>query len=76
MKISDLRCGSELLCLIKINIVCCVGSRVATVNRNIGYPWFRTHGSSFPDFGSVQVCIFLIINVVKTDIRSGNSYKI
>ena len=31
-------------------------------------------GSSFPDFGSVQVCIFLTINVVKTDILTGKSY--
>ena len=37
--------------------------------------WFG-FGSSFPDYGSVQVCIFLTINVVKTDILSGKSYKI
>ena len=51
-------------------------TRASMGNRNIGYMLFRTHGSSFPDFGSVQVCIFLTINVVKTDILSGKSYKI
>ena len=52
--------------------------RAATVNRNIGYPRFRTHGSvSVRLFQiSVQVCIFLTINVVKTDILTGKSYKI
>ena len=54
--------------------------RAATVNRNIGYPLFRTHGS-------VSVCLFQIsvrfrfvffftVNIVKTDILTGKSYKI
>ena len=38
-------------------------SRAATVNSR-----FRTHGS-------VQVCIFSTINVDKTDILTGKSYK-
>ena len=34
-------------------------------------------GSSFPDFGLVQVCdFFFTVNAVKTDILIGKSYKI
>ena len=45
-------------------------ARTAAVNRNIGYPRFRFQnsrfgfGSSSPDFGSVQVCIFFTINAL------------
>ena len=55
-------------------------SRAATVNRNIGYPRFRTHGLVSVRFFQISVrfrfVIFFTINVVKTDILTGNSYKI
>ena len=57
-----------------------VTSRAATVNRNIGHPRFRTHGSVSVRLFQISVrfrfVFFLTINVVKTDILSGKSYKI
>ena len=54
--------------------------RAATVNRNIGYPRFRTHGSVSVRLFQISVrfrfVFFLTINVVKTDILTGKFYKI
>ena len=54
--------------------------RATTVNRNIGYPRFRTHGSVSVRLFQISVrfrfAFFLTINVVKTDILTGESYKI
>ena len=55
-------------------------NRAATVNLNIGYPWFRTHGSVSVPLFQISVrfrfVFFLNINVVKTEILTGKSYKI
>ena len=54
--------------------------RAATVNRNIAYPRFRTHGSVRVRLFQISVrswiVFFLTINVVKTDILAKKSYKI
>ena len=55
----------------------CVMYRAATVNRNIGYPRFRTHGSVSVRLFQISVqVVFLNYFFVKTDILSGKSYKI
>ena len=55
-------------------------TRAATVNRTIGYPQFRTHDSVAVRLFQISVrfrfVFFLTINVVKTDILTGKSYKI
>ena len=50
--------------------------RLTEISVNSGSDSWFGFGSTFPDFGSVQVCTFLTINVVKTDILTGKSYKI
>ena len=46
----------------KFRLLAVLGDMVSSVNRNIGYPRFRTHGSAsvrlFQISVSVQVCIF------------------
>ena len=55
-------------------------TRAATINRNIGYPRFRTHGSVSVRLVQISVrfrfLFFFTINVVKRDILTGKSYKI
>ena len=55
----------------------CVMYRAATVNRNIGYPRFRTHGSVSVRLFQISVqVVFFNYFFVKTDILTGKSYKI